>query len=109
MMNSAMSYAYNDEVDASITNGGGIRIDDTLEGDLTSKDVFRIMPFGGSIYIVEMTGGLLTEILEFGENASGTGAYLQRYNLSKHNSGQWLLGKNLIEIGRASCREREYN
>ena len=100
MITRAMSYAYNDEVDAAITNGGGIRIDDTLEGDLTSKDVFRIMPFGGSIYIVEMTGSLLTEVLEFGENASGTGAYLQRYNLSKHNSGQWLLGGKLIDSNK---------
>lgn len=97
MITRAMSYVYNDEVDAAITNGGGIRIDDMLEGELTSKDIFRIMPFGGSIYRVDMTGELLIQVLDFGVNASGTGAYLQRYNLSKSNSGKWLIGGELID------------
>lgn len=92
----AMAYVYNNEVDATFTNGGGIRIDDMLEGELTSKDIFRIMPFGGSIYRVEMTGELLIEVLDFGENAEGTGAYLQRNNIEKNSIGQWMIDNELI-------------
>lgn len=87
----SFSYAYDDAPDAAITNGGGIRIDDMLEGEITSKDIFRIMPFGGSIYRVDMTGELLIEILDFGVKATGTGAYLQRYNIEQNENGIWLI------------------
>lgn len=93
----SMSWVYNDAPDGAITNGGGIRIDDHLAGDLTGKDVFRILPFGGSVLLVEMKGSLLREILDFGLSASGTGAYLQRHNIQRNELGEWLVGDQPLD------------
>lgn len=87
----SMAYAYNNEVEGAIFNGGGIRIDDMVEGEITSKDIFRILPFGGSVFTAELTGELLIEVLDYGVSASGTGAYLQRYNFEQTEDG-WLIG-----------------
>ena len=96
MITEAMSRAFEEEPEAVITNGGGIRIDDRLTGELTSKDVFRILPYGGNVYKVDMTGQLLKQVLTFGEEATGTGAYLQRHNISKDPNGMWQVrGSNI--------------
>lgn len=92
----SMEFAYDNKVEAAIVNGGSIRIDDKLAGDLTSTDIFRILPFGGSVLKVEMKGALLKQVLDFGNDQSGTGAYLQRSNLSKAASG-WEIGKKPIQ------------
>lgn len=91
-----MAAAYAQEPDGVITNGGGIRIDDYLTGDLTSKDIFRVLPYGGKVLLVEMTGELLKNVLNYGFEATGTGAYLQRHNLMQGANGQWQVGGNNI-------------
>lgn len=50
-------------VDASITNGGGIRASIEV-GDVTMKDMKTVFPFGNTISIVKVTGAQLLEILE---------------------------------------------
>lgn len=87
----AMFKSYDSKADLAITNGGGIRIDDRLQGDITAKDVFRILPFGGKVLKVDMTGELLTDVLNFGWHANGTGAYLQHHLVSRDAQGQWLV------------------
>lgn len=63
-------------------NGGSIRIDDTLQpGPITEYDVIRILPFGGKVMSVEMTGSLLQEVLDAGEANQGLGGYLQTANV----------------------------
>ncbi len=76
----AMAYGFNNEVDCALVNGGSIRLDDQLIGNVSSIDIFRVLPFGGGILKVELKGSLLKEILEYGKSKAGTGAYLQRYN-----------------------------
>lgn len=93
----SMANAYKGKVNAAIVNGGSIRIDDKLEGDITSTDIFRILPFGGSVLHVDLKGRLLKEILNFGVEKSGTGAYLQRYNFSQNPNGEWQIGSDLID------------
>jgi len=78
----AMSFAFDDKVDCAIVNGGSIRIDDKLEGNITGIDVFRTLPFGGSVLKVKMKGSLLEKTLNYGRLKAGTGAYLQRYRAS---------------------------
>lgn len=52
-----------ENVDAAITNGGGIRA--TVEaGDITKKDVNTVLPFGNTLNIVKVTGKELLEVLE---------------------------------------------
>src|SRR5699024_2533025 len=84
------------ETTGAIVNGGSIRIDDELSGNITSKDIFRILLFGGQVLKVEIKGNLLSDVLDFGEKASGTGAYLQRHNFSKTSEGSWKIGNEKI-------------
>ncbi len=98
LITEAMAWSYDNEVDAALVNGGSIRVDDMLPNDLSSMDVFRILPFGGSILKVKLKGKLLTEVLDFGKANRGTGAYLQRYNIGVDpDSGVWLIGGNKID------------
>lgn len=91
----AMAASYNNEVDAALVNGGSIRIDDKLKGDISSTDIFRVLPFGGSIIKVDIKGSLLEQSLNYAETKAGTGAYLQYYNLDRKD-GQWYVaGKPL--------------
>ncbi len=94
----AMSKSYGDDIiDCAFVNGGSIRIDDILEGDITAVDIFRVLPYGGPVLKVKLTGKLLKEVLDFGENAGGTGAYLQRFNINKNEKGEWLVKGNIID------------
>jgi 2',3'-cyclic-nucleotide 2'-phosphodiesterase (5'-nucleotidase family) len=86
----AMSFAYQDDVDCALVNAGSIRIDDELTGRITAVAIFRVLPYGGSILKVKIKGSLLKRVLDFGVLASGTGAYLQRYNAEK-NGEKWLV------------------
>ncbi len=92
----SMAYAYNNKVDGALVNGGSIRIDDRLVGDITSTDIFRVLPFGGSVLKVDLKGSLLKEILEYGKSQSGEGAYLQRYNFSQNTNNEWQIGETAI-------------
>lgn len=87
----SMIYAYDNKPEAALLNGGGIRIDDKLTGDISGKDIFRVLPFGGQIFSVTLTGGLLTDVLNYGQKAAGTGAYLQRAYIAQGDSGEWLI------------------
>lgn len=87
----AMAFAYNYNVDAAIVNGGSFRVDDMLQGDLTSVDIFRVLPFGGTVLKVDMKGDLLKEVLDYGKSQRGNGAYLQRYKIEESSSGGWLI------------------
>ena len=53
----------NEEVDAAITNGGGIRAS-IAAGDITKKSVNDVLPFGNTLYVVELIGAELLEALE---------------------------------------------
>ncbi len=92
----AMAFAYNYNVDAALVNSGSFRVDDMLSGRLTSVDIFRVLPFGGSVLKVDMKGNLLKEVLDYGKSQRGKGAYLQRYKITQSSSGNWLIaGKPL--------------
>ena len=50
-------------VDAAVTNGGGIRAS-IAAGDITKKDINTVLPFGNTLYVVQVTGAELLEALE---------------------------------------------
>ncbi|MEJ2692123.1 MAG: bifunctional metallophosphatase/5'-nucleotidase [Candidatus Thiodiazotropha sp.] len=80
------------EADLSLYNSGSIRIDDVLQaGQVTVYDIIRVMPFGGTVPLVEMQGGLLKKVLDQGQANIGTGGYLQSANTSKSLNGVWLI------------------
>ncbi len=92
LITQGMAYAYKDEVDMVFVNGGSFRLDDMLDGAITSLDIFRVLPFGGSIYKIQLKGSLLKEVLDYGEAHAGTGAYLHRMFVDKKstNDSTWL-------------------
>src|SRR5690606_25436368 len=51
----------------------------------------RVLPFGGTVLKVDLKGELLKKVLDYGEASKGTGAYLQRDNISR-NGAEWLIG-----------------
>ena len=93
MITKAMSFAYDDRVDCAIVNGGSIRIDDQLSGNITPVDIFRVLPYGGDILKVEIKGRLLKRVLDYGKLAAGTGAYLHRHNIEQKDKIWWIQGK----------------
>ncbi|WP_111708607.1 bifunctional metallophosphatase/5'-nucleotidase [Lutibacter citreus] len=93
----AMAYSFNNDVDCAIVNGGSIRIDDQLFGDITGIDIFRVLPFGGEVLKVELKGSLLKKALNYGRLKAGKGAYLQMYNVNyEKDNKKWLV--NEVEI-----------
>lgn len=88
------------EVDCAFVNGGSIRFDDQLTGDVTGTDIFRVLPYGGGVLKVKIKGDLLRDVLNTGELKAGTGAYLQRFKAKKDGSGNWLIGDQLLDPKR---------
>ena len=97
LFTAAMLWASDNKAQAAILNSGSIRIDDQISGPIVALDIFRALPFGGSIVDIEITGSLLMKVLDAGQNAKGTGAYLQYNNLTRINEGSWLIGEQSIE------------
>jgi len=95
----AMSFAYEDTVDAALVNGGSIRIDDQLIGNITAVSIFRVLPYGGPVLKVKIKGSLLKRVLDYGILASGTGAYLQRYNATLEE-GKWHISGKPIHLNK---------
>jgi len=95
----SMSFAFEDKVDCAIVNGGSIRIDDELVGDINAVDIFRVLPYGGEILKVEIKGRLLKLVLDYGLLAAGTGAYLHSFNAEKVG-GKWQIKNQELDIKR---------
>jgi 5'-nucleotidase/UDP-sugar diphosphatase len=89
----SMAKAARKPVDGAVVNGGSVRIDDQISGNITAIDIFRALPFGGSIVEVDIKGDLLEKLLTTGRNNQGTGGYLQRENFFWDDQrNQWLNG-----------------
>ena len=100
-----------DKADLAMFNAGTIRLDDTIPpGKLTQYDVLRILPFGGPVITLEMSGKILRKALRQGEANRGTGGYLQYAGVSTDDGGKtWLIkGKALDENTRYRVAGGEY-
>lgn len=95
----SMSFAFDDSVDCALVNGGSIRIDDQLVGNINAVDIFRVLPYGGAIFKVEIKGRLLKRVLDYGLLAAGTGAYLQRFNAEKVGE-KWMIKNKELNINK---------
>ena len=95
LIGKSMAYSFNNQVDCALVNGGSIRIDDQLQGDITGIDIFRVLPFGGEVLKVELKGSLLKKVLNYGRLKAGKGAYLQRYNVNYDESSKIWSVNNL--------------
>ncbi|MCB0705710.1 MAG: bifunctional metallophosphatase/5'-nucleotidase [Saprospiraceae bacterium] len=96
LMTLSMAQASRKKTDAVFFNSGSIRIDDQLKGDVLAVDIFRVLPFGGSMVESDMTGALLIRILEAGRENKGTGGFLQVLNL-KEVEDTWYINDVAID------------
>lgn len=94
-----MAAAAKKPADCAFFNGGSIRLDDQLTGNLTAVDLFRALPFGGSVYEIDIKGSWLKKALDTGWAGAGSGSYLQWHNISYDESSKtWkIAGKKLNE------------
>jgi 5'-nucleotidase len=79
---------------ATILNGGSIRIDDKVEGAVTQYDVMRFLPYGGPMVEIDIDGALLKKVLKTGlyDNV-GRGGYLQMNGIEDKNGSFFIDGK----------------
>jgi 5'-nucleotidase len=93
---SAFLHAY-PEADLVLYNSGSIRIDDMLPaGTITEYDVIKIMPFGGNLMLVQMSGEWVEKALNANQNNKGKGSFLQFANVTQNN-GRWLINQQAID------------
>src|SRR5699024_9760575 len=52
-----------ENVDAALTNGGGIR-EALAKGDISKLDLLAVFPFGNTVATIDVTGAQLLEALE---------------------------------------------
>jgi 2',3'-cyclic-nucleotide 2'-phosphodiesterase (5'-nucleotidase family) len=98
LITTSMAFSFNERVDGAIVNSGSMRIDDMLPKEGTSLDIFRVLPFGGNVVRVDLTGRLLIDVLDYGKSQGGTGAYLQRYNIAESDIAGWMINRKPIRV-----------
>ncbi len=63
--------------DVALTNGGGIRAS-IKPGEIKIRDVLTVLPFGNTLYVLEMKGSDLVKVFEYAASVpNGQGAFLQ--------------------------------
>jgi len=63
--------------DVALTNGGGIRAS-IKPGEIKIRDVLTVLPFGNTLYVLEMKGSDLLKVFEYAASVpDGQGAFLQ--------------------------------
>lgn len=88
------------DADVALMNSGSVRLDDELPpGPVTEYDVIRLLPFGGKVVEVELTGSLLKAVLEQGEANRGIGGFLLKANAARTPDG-WRVGGNALDTLR---------
>jgi 5'-nucleotidase / UDP-sugar diphosphatase len=85
------------DAEIAIYNSGSIRIDDILvPGPMTQYDAFRVLPFGGKLMLVEMSGAELGRVLDVGKKQNkGNGGFLQTRCVEALQDGWTIDGKPL--------------
>lgn len=79
----------------SVLNAGAIRIDDQISGIITEKNLVSMLPFGGEVEVVSVSGHIITKMYEAGQHNKGTGGYLHWYGI-QDNGGKLLIDGQLI-------------
>lgn len=93
----AMANAFPD-ADLTTLASGSVRLDDQLEGVVTEYDVLRMLPFGGKIYQITISGELLSRYLDAGLKNKGAGGYLQHEEKLTFDAQKgWLLNGQQID------------
>ncbi len=80
------------EAHAVVLSAGLVRIDGVIApGDITYYDVVRIFPINGKLSVLSVPGALLGPFLGMGAASKGTGAFQILANITRNESGEWLV------------------
>lgn len=87
--------------DLAVFNAGSIRLDDVIPvGPIRQYDVIRVLPFGGRVVAVKLTGALLARVLEQGLANRGSGGFLQTARVTRDAGGGWKINGVPLEPDR---------
>lgn len=87
--------------DLGIFNSGSVRIDDILPpGPVSEYDIIRLMPFGGKVLTVRMSGALLARVLDTGLSNEGLGGYLHSSDGVTRTSQGWTVAGAPLDPSR---------
>ena len=68
--------------DIAFQNGGGIR-SSIKPGKITTRDILTVLPFGNTLYVLNLKGSVIKSILEFAAKIpAGKGSYLHTSGLT---------------------------
>lgn len=97
----SMAFSAKKKVDCAFFNGGSVRLDDQLSGDITPVDIFRALPFGGRIYEIDVKGAILKRALNAGLENKGIGGYLQWHNIQYLEENKtWMINGEKLNEGK---------
>jgi 5'-nucleotidase len=86
--------------DVGIFNAGSVRIDDVLPaGPITQYDIIRILPFGGPLVTVEVTGAIIAQTLLTARANTGIGGFLHAFG-ARVDGDRILVGGAPIDPAR---------
>lgn len=68
--------AMSDDAVAAFSNGGGLRAD-IVAGNVTFGQALSVLPFGNTLYVMDLSGQDVIDLLEQSANAVGGGGFLQ--------------------------------
>lgn len=72
-----------------------------IEGVMTQLDVIRMLPFGGKLCEVDLSGALLTQMLNAGNSIKGLGGYLQLSANFSFDGTNWALNGTVIDPSKS--------
>ncbi|KEF41654.1 MAG: 5'-nucleotidase [Cyanobium sp. CACIAM 14] len=85
----------------AVFNAGAIRIDDVIPpGPIRQYDVIRVLPFGGQVVEVAITGDLLAKVLDQGRANRGSGGFLQTAGVTGDGQGGWRIAGQPLQPAR---------
>lgn len=88
------------DAEVGLFNAGSIRIDDVVPaGEITQYDIIRILPFGGPLVRVDVTGRVLARAVLAGRLNVGIGGYLHAYG-AEVQGDQVMVNGNPLEPDR---------
>lgn len=89
-----------EDADCAVLNSGSIRLDDYLEGEVQQQDILAMLPFGGPVSLVEISGKDLQKTLDIGLYVNiGKGGFLQVSNISKSGK-HWIIDEEKLDPER---------
>ena len=89
--------------DFSFQNGGGLRAN-IAQGDLTTRDIFSVLPFGNELDIVEMDGRMVRRIIE--RRVAGSSRFNNKTTVSRQSFRfiqHSLISSDLIITASSRC------